>query len=112
MKSTALILMLIGVLLYMGSIVTSCVYNSDIPKEGVKWSKGTITGKPAKDKPIFVTRGDYQTDEDFRKALCKKVAWLEGKGYEIKLIKPVYGKDLAQKEVIKYYIIYYKEVKK
>ena len=92
-------------------MIATCVYNPDIPREGVEWKKGAISGKPTKNKPVFVTKAYYHTDEDFRKALCEKVAWLEDKGYKIRLIKPVYGKDLTQKEIIMYYIVYYREKK-
>lgn len=94
-------------------VVTGCgLYNPDITKEGITYAEGAKREKPAKNKPVFVTRAYYLTEEDFQKALCIKIAWLEGKGKEIILIKPVYGKDVKQMEIIKYYIVYYREVKK
>jgi len=92
--------------------MTGC-YNHSPNQEAVgkKYSDGAIGGKPAKNKPVFVDRASYRTEEDFNKALCKKVAWLKDKGHEITLIEPVYGKDMTQMTVIKSYIIYYKEAK-
>ena len=100
------------VLIIVWLSMTGCgIYNPDLSKEGVTWKKGAISGKPAKNKPIYVDRANYRTEKDFKKALCKKIAWLEGKGYEITLVRPVYEQNIRQQEVLRYYVIFYQYVK-
>jgi len=95
--------------LVMWLSMTGC-YKHDPNQEnmGVKYEDGAKYGKPAKNKPVFVDRASYRTEEDFLKALCKKVAWLEEKGHEVTLIRPIYGKSVIQKGSIKRFAIYYK----
>lgn len=92
---------------------TGCkFFNPDLPKEGKTWADGAVGGKPAKNKPVFVSRGDWMTEGDFQKALSRKIAWLESTGHEVFMTLPVHGRDMTQRLVIRYYIIYYREVKK
>lgn len=106
-------LVFITFLLFLWLYHTGC-YNPKLEKDyqaGREYVRGVKMGKPAKNKPVFISRADYHTKLEFQKALCRKIAWLVSKGYKIVLVKPVYGQDMTQREIIKYYIIYFRRVK-
>ena len=60
----------------------------------------------------FISTTTYKTLEDFWVAVGDTVTYLNENGYEVLDIVPKYGKDMTQKEILKFvYIKYIKEKK-
>lgn len=63
-------------------------------------------------KVCFVTTAYYKTMDDFWDAVIHTMNWLEDNGYRIIGMYPKYGKDMTQKEVLKFMYFQYVEIKK
>ena len=109
-KSTALIAMLI-MLIGLGILgVLACIPFSKVEThaESVQDPASVCAYEVS-----FISIAQCKTLEDFWAKVGHTIEWLSNNGYEIIDLKPKYGKDITQKEVLKFvYIKYFKKEKK
>lgn len=94
-------------------------YNPDIERMGVTWIKRETPWNPASVcdyKVVFISTSYFRTMEHFYKNVQDTLKWLRKHDYEIvkqdgKDVRYIYGKDVTQKDMIKYAYIKYRQVK-
>lgn len=108
-------LVFIGTLvgLYMVIVIYSCIRNPNLETMGKKYSEQEwVAASKCEYEVCFLSTSTYKTLEDFWDAVGDAVIYLNKNGYKVLDVVPKYGRDMTQKEVLKFvHIKYIKEVK-